>query len=254
MPRRPAAVFVGRQEELTALQQALTVGPGVIAQAVIGLGGIGKSELALHYALAHRNRYDLVWWIDAEGAGAIEAGLAGLCRALCAGMAAKAAAQASAEEATAWALAWLATHQRWLVIFDNVEEVDHLQPYLGRLHTGQVLITSRRDRGWQEIGTVLRLGVLAPAAAVGLLQSLIAPGIWDPDAAAELATELGELPLALKHAGAYIAIWPGGRPFAQGASIDITSGGRAGLEAAASTTCQSSSVSSSTMTWGGRAG
>ncbi|WP_449065414.1 DUF7779 domain-containing protein, partial [Planomonospora algeriensis] len=209
LPRRPAAVFVGRDDELATLQQALTAGPGVIAQAVIGLGGIGKSELALHYALTHHNHYDLVWWIDADGAQAIEAGLAALCRALCAGLAPAAATQAPAKEAAAWTLAWLAAHRRWLLIFDNVEEVGHLQPYLGRLHSGQVLITSRRDRGWQEVGTILRLGVLEPADAVRLLQSLLAPAAWEPDAAAQLAAELGELPLALKHAGAYIAETPG---------------------------------------------
>ncbi|WP_196470013.1 FxSxx-COOH system tetratricopeptide repeat protein [Planomonospora sp. ID91781] len=209
LPRRPAAVFVGRDDELGALGQMLAAGPGVIAQTVVGLGGIGKSELALHYALRHHDGYHLVWWIDAESPQAIEAGLAALCRALCAGVAAEAAAQASAETATAWALAWLAAHRRWLVVFDNVEDADHLQPYLGRLTGGQVLITSRRDTGWQEIGGVLRLGTLTRAAAVQLLQGLIAPAAWDPIAAAELAAELGELPLALKHAGAYIARTPG---------------------------------------------
>ncbi|MDX3111318.1 hypothetical protein ACIBO5_61235 [Nonomuraea angiospora] len=52
LPRRPVTTFVGRNAVLTTLRQALPdkTGPGVITQAVLGLGGVGKSELALQYA------------------------------------------------------------------------------------------------------------------------------------------------------------------------------------------------------------
>ncbi|GGT34254.1 ATP-binding protein [Nonomuraea spiralis] len=210
LPRRQSMVFVGRGDELEALGQALKDRPGVITQAVIGLGGIGKSELALHYATRHRDAYRLVWWIDAEGPDNIQTGLAGLCRALCAATAATAAAQVPTEEAVAWALAWLGAHSDWLVVWDNVEDIEDVQPYLGRLHTGHVLITSRRDVGWQEVATVLTLGILPRAEAVRLLLEMIgSPAAEDERLAAELAEELGDLPLALKQAGAYIVASPG---------------------------------------------
>ena len=210
LPRRASAVFVGREEQLRQLAEVLGRGPGVIAQAVVGLGGIGKSELALHHATLRRQDYDLIWWIDAETSEAARAGLAGLCRALCAGTASAAAARAPVAEAEAWALAWLGAHARWLLVFDNADDPAWVQPYLGRLHTGHVLITSRRSTGWTDAGAVVRLGVLEHAQAVALLRELIGEAAaWDQDLAAELAAELDGLPLALRHAGAYIAATPG---------------------------------------------
>ncbi|MFI6387065.1 hypothetical protein [Nonomuraea sp. NPDC050540] len=144
LPRRRAAWFVGRQEAWQELAITLEsgTGAGVISQAVVGLGGIGKSELALQYAFARRLDYDLVWWIDADSPAQIKVGLAGLARALVAGTDSVAAGQASPEEAVAWAITWLAGRTGWLLVFDNVEEPAHLEPYLARLTIGQVLITS----------------------------------------------------------------------------------------------------------------
>ncbi|MEU7891209.1 tetratricopeptide repeat protein [Microbispora bryophytorum] len=212
MPRPPAAIFVGRDQALTRVAQALTEGAGVITQAAVyGLGGIGKSELALQYANRHRDRYQLVWWVDSDTSTQIQTGLANLARAIASGAHSVAAAQATVEEAAAWALTWLATHPRWLLVFDNVEQVADIEPYLGRLRGGHVLITTRRDIGWQE--APINLDVLTSDAAARLLADLIgppraAPG-FEPYELSALADELGCLPLALTQAGAYIAHTPG---------------------------------------------
>ncbi|YCK33917.1 FxSxx-COOH system tetratricopeptide repeat protein [Actinomadura sp. ATCC 39365] len=210
MPRRPSSVFVGREYDLDLLNQALTVDPKAIIQAVVGLGGIGKSELALQYSIRHRDTYKQLWWIEAGTPESIQAGLARLCRTLCTAISSVAAAQAPTEEAAAWALAWLSSRSDWLVVFDNVDEIDHLQPYLGQLQAGHAVITSRRDIGWREIATVVHLDVLSRVDAVELLsQTISGSAIWVPSLANELAEELGGLPLALKQAGAYIAATPG---------------------------------------------
>ncbi|WP_182884190.1 FxSxx-COOH system tetratricopeptide repeat protein [Microbispora sp. H10885] len=214
MPRVPSRVFIGRDDQLAELGEALRSGPGVIAQAVVGLGGVGKSELALHYAHTRRADYELVWWVSADTVEGIQAGLAELCRALCVavgGQAGQAARQAPEQEAAAWALAWLTgMSARWLMIFDNVEDIDHLQPLLGRLTRGHVLVTTRRDVGWEDLATVIRLDVLPRPAAVDLLAELMGPAVaGDREALEELAGELDGLPLALKQAGAYIAHTPG---------------------------------------------
>ncbi|MBE1592360.1 tetratricopeptide repeat protein [Nonomuraea angiospora] len=212
LPRRPAGAFVGREAAMTALRQTLrdTTGPGVISQAVLGLGGVGKSELALQYAHHHRQDYGLVWWIDADSPDQIRVELAALARALACGIDSVAAEQATVEEAAAWALSWLATHPGWLVIFDNVEEVADVEPYLARLAHGHVLITTRRDIGWQHLNiTPLRLELLPRPAAIALLAGLIGPpDSANSDGLGELAEHLGDLPLALAQAGTYIARTP----------------------------------------------
>ena len=69
----PSTVFVGR--DLAAVEHTLSGGAGAIGQAVHGLGGVGKSELATHYAHAHPDRYRLRWWITADTVDNITLGL-----------------------------------------------------------------------------------------------------------------------------------------------------------------------------------
>ena len=68
-------LFVGRTGELAGLERDLADGPGVVVQAVHGLGGIGKSALAARYALLHAGEYTQVVWVSAEDPAGIEAGL-----------------------------------------------------------------------------------------------------------------------------------------------------------------------------------
>ncbi|MBT2235775.1 NB-ARC domain-containing protein [Nonomuraea sp. NEAU-A123] len=210
LPRRPVAAFVGREHALSALREALITGPGIISQAIVGLGGVGKSELALQYAYQHRADYRLVWWMEADSPAQIQASLAGLTRAMVAGIDSVAAEQATTEEAAAWALAWLSSRTGWLVVFDNVEEATHIDPCLARLSCGHVLITTRRDIGWQHLGiTPVRLDLLDRQASVDLLADLIGPPAESQAKLLdELALRLGDLPLALTQAGAYITRTP----------------------------------------------
>ncbi|WP_066376503.1 FxSxx-COOH system tetratricopeptide repeat protein [Herbidospora mongoliensis] len=216
LPRPATAVFVGREQVLRQMRDVLTATPSartVITQAaaVHGLGGVGKSELALQYAAAHRQEYRLVWWVEADTPAQIEASLADVARALCAGAHSVAAAQATIEEAAGWAMAWLSGHTGWLLIFDNVEHADDVRRYLGRLAGGHVLITTRRAGGWSALGcAAIDVDVLAPAAATELLAGLIGPDIRaEEEDLAGLAEDLGFLPLALRQAGAFIAATPG---------------------------------------------
>ncbi|MFE2835089.1 tetratricopeptide repeat protein [Streptomyces mirabilis] len=110
------------------------------------------------------------------------------------------------DEAAEWAVSWLQGRTGWLLIFDNAEEPADLRPYLGRLTTGQTLVTTRRDLPWTDLGTPLRLDTLIPQTSLAVLQEITARSS-DADATslAELAEELGHLPLALQQAGAYLA-------------------------------------------------
>jgi tetratricopeptide (TPR) repeat protein len=202
LPRPPARVFEGRDEALSALEQALrTLGGAVVTQAVYGLGGVGKSELALQYADAHRGDYSLVWWITAADAGQVDAGLAGLAGRLCPLV----AVAGTTTDAAGWAIGWLQAHDRWLLILDNVEEPADIEPLLGQLGGGDVIVTSRRDADWGRLADPVQLNVLASADAARIL--ILRTGqhdTADEETAERLAAELGFLPLALEQAAAYI--------------------------------------------------
>ncbi|WP_433384360.1 FxSxx-COOH system tetratricopeptide repeat protein [Actinoplanes sp. CA-142083] len=201
LPKPPARAFVGRDAELTALAESVASGTGVVAQsqAVHGLGGVGKSELALQYAWRRRAAYRLVWWVTADSSQAIESGLAELAFRLHP----DSAIVATGQEAARWAVGWLQAHPGWLLVLDNVEQRADVEPLLGQLDGGHVVITTRRDVGWDDItDSCLRVEVLDPGAAVDLLLRLSAE--QDAQTAAVLAGELGCLPLALQQAGAYL--------------------------------------------------
>ncbi|MFG6191565.1 NB-ARC domain-containing protein [Nonomuraea sp. JJY05] len=207
LPRPAPRVFVGREQELAGLQSAFDDPARLTVQVVCGLGGVGKSQLALQYADRNRGHYSLIWWIDAATPETLQNGVADLARGIASGTASSAASRATNEEAVTWAMAWLAAHPGWLLVFDDIVEAASLRPYLGRLHGGHVLVTTRRTVGWHDLCTPITLNVLSRQAAVSLLAELT--GSPDSEGLDALAGELGDLPLALAQAGAYIAHTPG---------------------------------------------
>ncbi|MFE5036453.1 FxSxx-COOH system tetratricopeptide repeat protein [Streptomyces sp. NPDC056683] len=202
LPAPDSRVFEGRDRALATLSELPSTGTGIVTQTVRGMGGVGKSTLVLHHAHAHLEAgHGPVWWVEATSAATVIAGLASLATTLNPVHAAM-----PLDEAAAWAVAWLQGRTGWLVVFDNAEEPIDLHPYLGRLTTGQTLVTTRRDLPWRDLGTPLRLSTLTLEASVKVLQEITGRHT-DGDAVglAELAEELGHLPLALQQAGAYLA-------------------------------------------------
>ncbi|MFC4066705.1 FxSxx-COOH system tetratricopeptide repeat protein [Actinoplanes subglobosus] len=196
-------VFVGRAAQLARLDAVLEQPETVVVQAVHGLGGVGKSTLAAEWAWRHRDRYRPVWWIDADTAAAIDAGLA----ALAAALQTTATAGLPLEVLRERAVQWLASHDGWLLVLDNVDDPRDVAAVVGRVGTGRVLVTSRRATGWAGIATPVGVDVLALDDAVELMRRVLAPAGRDHDDAglARVCRELGCLPLAVKQAASYLA-------------------------------------------------
>lgn len=194
-----AKLFVGREGELELLD-AVSEQPGqVVAQVIHGLGGIGKTTLAAHWAASRRAEHTLVWWITADSPAALDAGLAGLAAALQPSL----TTLLPQEQLADWALQWLTTHAGWLLVLDDVFDPGDIDRLLSGATSGRVLITSRRLTGWQGTADRIPLDVL-PGTRAAELFTRIRTGA-DPAGVVALCAELGCLPLAVVQAAAYCA-------------------------------------------------
>ena len=193
VPYRRNVSFTGREGLLEELHRALTRGAAV---ALTGLGGIGKTQLALEYAYRHRDEYRVVWWVRADDEATLAADYAGLAAAL--GLAEREAKEQAMVVAAV--RLWLEQNTGWLLVFDNAGSRAAVRDYVpqGR---GAVIITSR-EPVWSGVATPFGLEVLAAEEAVAFLCKRT--GDTDSAAAAALAEALGRLPLALEQAAAYI--------------------------------------------------
>jgi tetratricopeptide (TPR) repeat protein len=193
----PVRSFTGREEQLAGLREQLT-GQGaatlVPAVALTGMGGVGKTQLALAYAQRYRTDYTLGWWVPAETQLGMITALANLAVEL--GL----PAELPPAELAARARDALGDRSKWLVIFDNAPDPVAVAEYLPGSGGGHVLVTSR-DSAWQGIADSIPVDLLSAESAVELL--LRRSGDTDQQAAARLAEALGRLPLALEQAAAY---------------------------------------------------
>ena len=196
---RVAAYFTGRDDLLAQLHTVLNQRrAGVITQTISGLGGVGKTQLAAAYVVAHRHEFDIAAWVRADDGGTAD--LADLAVALGLPVAGRTPPERAGD-----VLMFLAnTDRRWLLVLDNVHGPQALAklPSSGR---GRVLVTSRHRGGYDAFGQELAVGVFdADTARRYLLARSGRTGQETSDADAVAAT-LGYLPLALAHAGAYCA-------------------------------------------------
>jgi Tfp pilus assembly protein PilF len=190
-------VFTGRRGLLGRLHQALTKPGNRQARVVLtGMGGVGKTALAVEYAHHHREEYLVVWWVRAEQPETLAADLAAL-----AGPLGLAEAGAREQQVILDAVGrWLGEHDGWLLVADNAEPTKQTTGLFPD-GPGRLLVTSR-DVAWRRQATaLLPVEVLERTESVRLLGRRT--GDRDKAAAERLAEVLGDLPLALEQAGAY---------------------------------------------------
>ncbi len=221
VPHNRNPLFIGRTDELNQLRQTFGVGGfaaqkergqslggplgaavgrgDVVAltQTIAGLGGIGKTSLATEYCYKHQNEYDVVWWLRSQESATLASDYAALAVKLDASY----ATEPNLPKLIAFVLDWLRLNERWLLIFDNANAPQEIRAYLPPVGSGHILITSR-ESVWDEIGKTVALPTLPRDEAIRFL--LEHTQEQDRNAANALAHELGDFPLALEHARAYV--------------------------------------------------
>jgi tetratricopeptide (TPR) repeat protein len=187
--------FTGRDDLLEAIHSSFSAaGP---AQVLTGLGGIGKTQVAVEYAYRNSAAYDVVWWVSTEEDVTLKSDYAALASRL--GL----TPGKDLDEAINKTRVWLDGNGSWLLVFDNARDPKQLRPYLPQGRTGHVLITSRNPH-WRAIGAPHGVETWSPEQGAAFLERRT--GQNDRAAAAQLATDLGCLPLAIEQAAAYIEV------------------------------------------------
>ena len=173
--------------------------------ALYGMGGIGKTQCALGYVYANRDGYDRIYWIPAVDRSSLLSGYQTI---------AKAARldylqNASPIEIANEVLLWLRQQSNWLLVIDNLDDINvanDLLPENGaQKHT---IITTRNPNAEGIPAKPFEVPLLDLNDSIDLLSTLskikIQPDSPEEHQAAEIVRKLGYLPLAIEQAAAYV--------------------------------------------------
>ncbi len=202
------AYFTGREDLLSKLHELLYAAPAQI-RALTGLGGIGKTQLAIEYAYRYRGAYSAVFWVRASSRETLVADFIALADLL------QLPGREAHEQMTivGEVKSWLTQQTGWLLILDNVDDLSLLTSFLPTSSEGHILLTTRA----QAMGRIAEsLAVEEFSVEEGMLLLLRRAKLLAADQALEQASHelraqaepivkaLDGLPLALDQAGAYI--------------------------------------------------
>jgi len=183
--------FIQRDAEMQALEQLLLKNTATISRQKVvvlyGLGGIGKTQLAVEFARKHQHAFSSVFWIDGESEASLKQSFASMMQRLpqdeltADGMEMLRRSTIDIDVAMHECLRWLslATNQHWLLIFDNVDrdyhDKDNVQAYNIKMYfpstdSGSILVTSRLV-SLQRLGSGLKVGTVEREQARAILES-----------------------------------------------------------------------------------
>jgi tetratricopeptide (TPR) repeat protein len=207
--------FVGRRDELDVLKQKLMVNQDCRKMSIVGLGGTGKTQVALQFAYIVREIWPefSIFWLPALSMESFEQACADVAKALHIPQAGK------EEDPKELVRQWLSAGRagRWLLVLDNADDADILfktgrskgvVDYLPESEQGVVVYTTRTQEVAVSLtrGDVMELGPMNRQDAAGILEELLIKKdlLRDDAATTQLLDELTCLPLAIAQAAAYL--------------------------------------------------
>lgn len=190
--------FTGRDQILEEIFLKFESGHTIsLTQVLSGLGGLGKTQTALEYAYRYANQYDWIWWISAETESTVLVEY----KNFAVGTKLLSKDETDRKMIIETVLNWMDTHEKWLFIYDNVDQLSTDTEWWPRANKGNILITTRNKRC--PVGCRVDISVFLEDEAVLFLEKRT--GLeHDRETEVELARRLGCLPLALEQAAAYI--------------------------------------------------
>jgi len=211
--------FTGRDDLLQQLgqlfaaensEQSMSIHQAALTQtqAITGLGGIGKTQIAIEYAYRARmqGRFRHTLWISAASEETILTSFVELARLFMPNLVEQ--EETNQRTIVAALLRWLEhCMQPWLLIFDNADDLSLIQPYLPRWGNGRILLTTRAH-AVGAFASSLEVDTMGVMEATHLLlrraHRFSANSPEELDEAIRLVTALAQFPLAIDQAGAYI--------------------------------------------------
>ena len=198
IPHQKNVFFVGREEILNKLHEQLRVRRSA---GISGLGGIGKTQVAIEYIQRFKSEYRDIFWIRCDTPAALTASISEMAERLD-------LPDRQQGRAIAAVRNWLEKTEGWFLVFDAADNLDNLRDVWPESLNGHILVTSRNPiMHAVGIASPLELHPMKEDEALKFLQ--VRAGREPTDhtelaAATELARELGYLPLALEQAVAYV--------------------------------------------------
>ncbi|SLM38624.1 Tetratricopeptide-like helical domain [Lasallia pustulata] len=215
--------FVGRKEELVEIKEAFQ-GDGSQRRVVLlhGLGGIGKTQLAVTFVKEHRDAYSAIFWLNGKNEDTLKQSFAVMAKRLykehpSSPLLRMAAEAKDVDQIGVIIRQWLSAKakHRWMLVFDNIDnpklpgnedpQAYDVRLYFPEAHQGSILITTRSSR--LKIGKFVSVRKLVDIReSIAILTSTSGRVNLDRDTyAIDLVNQLDGLPLALTTAGAYLS-------------------------------------------------
>ncbi|MFE9612747.1 FxSxx-COOH system tetratricopeptide repeat protein [Streptomyces sp. NPDC006012] len=197
VPRRNPR-FTGRDDLLTHIHQRLADAErGAAACTLLGMSGVGKTQLAAEYAHRFNTVYDLVWWVDSDDRTILRSRLGELAVKLGLPVGGETGERVRAVRD---ALRRGHPYANWLVVFDGWDDTEGVDTLLPE-GSGHILVTSR-NRTWGDHMDVVEIPAFLRAESTAYLMRR-APHLT-PVEADEVAAEFGDVPLPLVQAAAWL--------------------------------------------------